>query len=275
MYFLYRHIRLDKNEPFYIGIGTARSNATNHVGYYGRAYSQANRNRYWRNIVSVTPYDVEILFETDDRKRIEDKEIEMISLYGRKDKGEGSLCNLNSGGVCGLDKSRDAINRQIATAKKNGTYDEMVRRISEYGKKSIRIGIDSHVRRDVYVYDLSGKYAGHYYTMTSFAIEYKSHSSYVSRRIDSFKPIKGVYVFSKYMGDLIDNSGFISYDFSKIARHAVVKKSITVLDKETLEIIEFKAIVDAAIYYGIKKESLYSKLKRGSLEFKRFKVIVK
>ena len=51
MAILYRHIRLDKNEPFYIGIGKDEV----------RAFSNKSRNRYWRFIVGITDYEVDIL----------------------------------------------------------------------------------------------------------------------------------------------------------------------------------------------------------------------
>lgn len=42
MYFVYRHIRLDKNEPFYIGIGTSQGNCIS--SHYQRAYATRNRS---------------------------------------------------------------------------------------------------------------------------------------------------------------------------------------------------------------------------------------
>ena len=55
MTYVYRHIRLDKNEPFYIGIGTDLN--------YKRAYSKHSRNIYWQRVVNKTKYEVEILFD--------------------------------------------------------------------------------------------------------------------------------------------------------------------------------------------------------------------
>ena len=52
-YLVYRHIRLDKNEVFYIGIG----NDSN----YKRSKIKANRSVYWKNIVNKTFYEIEIL----------------------------------------------------------------------------------------------------------------------------------------------------------------------------------------------------------------------
>jgi hypothetical protein len=93
-HFLYRHIRVDKNEPFYIGIGVKKK-----LKYpYSRAYSKHDRNNIWKRIVFKTEYEVEILLESDDYEFIKEKEREFIKLYGRKDLKTGSLCNLTDGG---------------------------------------------------------------------------------------------------------------------------------------------------------------------------------
>lgn len=98
---LYRHIRLDKQEPFYIGIG----DKTN------RAYSLKNRNKYWKNIVNLQKglYNVEILIEDITWEEACIKEKEFIKLYGRSDLKQGPLCNLTDGGegVLGLKLSED------------------------------------------------------------------------------------------------------------------------------------------------------------------------
>ena len=48
---IYRHTRLDNNTVFYIGIGKEVK----------RAYSKKGRNNYWKNIVNLYEYEVEIL----------------------------------------------------------------------------------------------------------------------------------------------------------------------------------------------------------------------
>jgi len=100
-HYLYRHIRLDINQPFYIGIGTAtvkqQSSKTSKTRYR-RAYDSTNRNKYWKNIVNKFEYEVEILLESDDYEFIKQKEIEFIALYGRKDLTKGVLCNRTDGG---------------------------------------------------------------------------------------------------------------------------------------------------------------------------------
>jgi len=92
MAYVYRHIRLDNGQPFYIGIGA------DDKGKYIRANTKWSRNRYWQNIIKKTPYEVEIMFENEDVEVIKKKEIEFIKLYGRKDLGEGILINMTDGG---------------------------------------------------------------------------------------------------------------------------------------------------------------------------------
>lgn len=91
MPYVYRHIRLDKNQPFYIGIGLTEDN-------YKRAYSILNRNKYWRNIVNKTDYEIEIIYDDISIKDAYKKEKEFIKLYGRKDNKTGILVNMTDGG---------------------------------------------------------------------------------------------------------------------------------------------------------------------------------
>lgn len=90
MAYVYRHIRLDTNQPFYIGIGTD--------GTYKRANEKSRRSEYWKRIISKTEYDVEILFDNVSPEFAKQKEIEFIKLYGRVDTGTGILCNMTDGG---------------------------------------------------------------------------------------------------------------------------------------------------------------------------------
>lgn len=90
MAYVYRHIRLDKNEPFYIGIGSDMTNK--------RANEKARRSKFWKKIIAKTDYEVEILFDDISFEEAKVKEIEFIKLYGRKDLNTGCLVNLTDGG---------------------------------------------------------------------------------------------------------------------------------------------------------------------------------
>lgn len=100
-YYVYRHVRLDTNEVFYIGQGSKRNRITEYSNIntiYERAYSKRIRNEQWKNIINNTEYIVDILFESDNLNFIIEKEKEFITLYGRKNLNKGTLCNLTDGG---------------------------------------------------------------------------------------------------------------------------------------------------------------------------------
>jgi hypothetical protein len=84
---LYKHIRQDKNKPFYIGIGESES----------RAYETKGRTRAWKNIARKG-YDVEVLFKDLSWEEACEKEVEFIALYGRRDRKKGPLVNMTDGG---------------------------------------------------------------------------------------------------------------------------------------------------------------------------------
>lgn len=119
MAYVYRHIRLDKKEPFYIGIG---KDAT-----YKRAYqcSKTKRSEFWHNI-AIKGYEVEILMDNLTWEQACEKEIEFISIYGRKDLGQGTLVNLTNGGenppvLIGINNPMKRIeNRQKVANKRRG-----------------------------------------------------------------------------------------------------------------------------------------------------------
>ena len=77
MAYVYRHIRLDKNEVFYIGIGS------DDKGYYYRANSKNNKSRnfHWSSIYNKTSILVEIMLDDLSWEEACDKEKEFIALF--------------------------------------------------------------------------------------------------------------------------------------------------------------------------------------------------
>jgi hypothetical protein len=115
MAYVYRHIRLDKNEPFYIGIGSDSN--------YERSNSHKHRNRHWKHIVAQTPYEVEILLDNLTWNEACIKEIEFITIYGRVDLSKGPLVNMTDGGdgANNLSKeTRNAIGQKIRNNMERG-----------------------------------------------------------------------------------------------------------------------------------------------------------
>lgn len=114
MAYVYRHIRVDKNEPFYIGIGKT---PYRHIAKQGR-------NPIWKKIANKTEYKVEVLFENISWLEATKKEIEFISLYGRIDKGTGSLANMTDegDGNLGLIHSQEALAKISEASKGRASY---------------------------------------------------------------------------------------------------------------------------------------------------------
>lgn len=122
-WYVYCHIRLDKNEPFYIGIGNKKN--------YDRAY-QTNpdrRNEIWCKIFSKTKIEVEILFSDLTKEDASLKEKELIKKYGRIDLNEGTLCNMTDGGDGIWNCKRSDTTKKILSEQKKGNKNP------QYGKK--------------------------------------------------------------------------------------------------------------------------------------------
>ena len=121
MAYVYRHIRLDKNEPFYIGIGSDKT--------YKRANSNYGRNKIWNDIVAKTEYEVDILLDNIEWEYACQKEKEFIALYGKKNNNTGILANLTDGGdgVLGLqhsNKSKEKM-RLSSTGRTHSTQTKL------------------------------------------------------------------------------------------------------------------------------------------------------
>jgi hypothetical protein len=124
MAYVYRHIRIDKNEPFYIGIGSDMT--------YKRAREKSRRSNLWNKIIAKSDYDVEILLDDITFEEAKNKEIEFIKLYGRIDLGNGTLANLTDGG--------DGTPNRIFTPehKRKLSLSQIGKKISEEQKDKLR-----------------------------------------------------------------------------------------------------------------------------------------
>jgi hypothetical protein len=121
MYQVYRHVRLDKNEPFYIGIGKMSST-------YNRSIDK-RRNKIWQQIVSEinNKYEVEIIFENISYLQAIEKEKEFIKLYGKIINNSGTLANI-------LDCGGGMIKGYMSDENKNKLKIRMIN--NSYAKNS-------------------------------------------------------------------------------------------------------------------------------------------
>jgi hypothetical protein len=135
MAYLYRHIRLDKNEPFYIGIGSDNT--------YKRAYKKRGRSFRWKDIAYQVLYEVEILLDNLTWEEACSKEIEFIKLYGRADLNEGTLVNMTDGGEGTYGFKHTENNKQKIKIRLKGNKHNFGTKYSDKTKKhlsNIRIG---------------------------------------------------------------------------------------------------------------------------------------
>ena len=206
-HYLYRHIRLDKNEPFYIGIGTKSDRKhPNLKSEYRRAYETIRKeSSIWNKIINKTEYDVEILFESDNYDFIKEKEIEFIILYGRISKNTGCLANLTDGGdgsvgykpsqkqiekhrqfMLGRKQSKETILKRNKSRKGYKHTEETKRKMSKshkgkivekkHFKKLIEGGI-KHRSKPISQYDLNGKFIKNWPSATVAANKLGTHLS--------------------------------------------------------------------------------------------------
>jgi len=127
-YYIYRHIRPDKNEPFYIGIGKGR-----------RWRYITGRNEIWNRVFHKNNGIIlcEILMDNIDFSTAQKKEIEFIKMYGRIDLGTGTLANMTAGGEGANEMSpKSRMNISIKnTGKKRSDEFKSLRSLVRRGTK--------------------------------------------------------------------------------------------------------------------------------------------
>lgn len=121
IFYIYRHIRPDTGDVFYIGLGRYQKKWK-----YQRAHTTKNRNIYWQRIVDKCEghFIVNILLDNLTQTEAETKEKLFIMTYGRSDLGLGKLCNMTNGGEGVTELSQESRNKisDSRLGKKNPMY---------------------------------------------------------------------------------------------------------------------------------------------------------
>jgi hypothetical protein len=229
MHYLYRHIRLDKNEPFYISIGTKTNvKFKSFNSEYRRAFSKQRKDsKIWNLITSKTNYEVEILLESDDYDFIKQKEIEFISLYGRINTNTGTLSNMTDGGDGSLGK----------------VYNECT--INKLKIARIKRGAINNVK--LYQYDLTGKFIKEWSSI-------KEASLYCNVHISTLQKIATKNVNNNYCKGYYWNNVFKNTIEAKPYRLATFAK-IKMIDPLTNNIIKIFKSKEEALRFLEKKKA--------------------
>jgi len=116
MAIVYRHIRLDKDVVFYVGVGTRDY----------RAFETSRRSKLWKNINKKTDILVEILYKDISYENALELESFLIEEYGRIDLGNGNLANHNNGGGGSLGHKRsEDEKKRISEAQKGKKFSDI------------------------------------------------------------------------------------------------------------------------------------------------------
>lgn len=149
-YFVYAHYKEDSNEIFYVGIGK-RYNSHLHSKIYQRAYqcSPSCRNYLWIRCFNKHGRIVKILYDNLTEKECKEREIELISKFGRIIDRTGVLCNISGGGEGRFnDKSN---NKKVYVYNLQGTlintFSSCLEAAEYYGLNRVNIGMAANMKR--------------------------------------------------------------------------------------------------------------------------------
>lgn len=138
--YVYKHFNPQTGVCFYVGIGTGNG--------YARAYSSANRNRHWRNVVNKYGLPKVKFFAVkltkDEACKIE---IEQIRRHGRVCDG-GTLVNASLGGensLYGIPRTKEH-SEKIAAAQRGKIVSEITRQKQSAAKKGKKLSAE-HVEK--------------------------------------------------------------------------------------------------------------------------------
>jgi len=219
-YYLYRHIRIDNGQPFYIGIGSKiykqNKSFSTLKSEYSRAYTKYGRNIYWKRIINKTKYYVEIMIESNDYSFIKKKEIEFIYLYRKNQK----LSNLTDGGEGG--NGYKPTPETLSLMKLNN------------GMKG-KFGSLNHLSSEVYVYTIDGSFYKKYGSQRECSRELNLDRKNINLCIKGeVKKAFGYTFKNKFQG--------LKIKPIKVTR----SKAVKALDKNLNTIKEFSSVTEAA-----------------------------
>lgn len=264
-FYIYRHITLN-NTVFYIGKGTKnKQDVLNNT--YTRSSTKWGKTLYWKNIVKKYGYFIEIIVESDNEEFISLKEIEFIKLYGRRDLGLGTLCNLTNGGEgkSGYIPSKETIekNRLKNIGKKMPESFKIAAslrmlgnkyRINKPNSKETNIKNGELHKIKVYAYNLEGYFIKEFDSVKDAAKYFKKDASTISNCLkQKIKQINGFIL--KY--EKQNKVECLKYKIKKgvKVKHVQIKTNVITIFNSPKEASEKLNIKIKKIYHNLHGES--------------------
>lgn len=280
-YYLYRHVTTDTNEVFYIGRGKKNADDIKR-GYYSRSKDKC-RNKFWKSKTNKHKYRIEILLETDDFEFLCEKEVEFISLYGRRDLNRGTLVNLTDGGqdskfIGTYNRTIESIERmrakligrkmpegfglEVSKRMKGNIYRKGIRHSTEVQK----LITEKHFV-PIYAYNLKGEFVKSFESIVCAARELSVHPCTILQCLKGKQKQTKNYQFRYTFLPIIEE---VSYKIS-------VGEKILHINTLTGEENIFNSVRDAALNLKLPIKNIYhnlygeSKIVNKIHKFKRLK----
>lgn len=250
-YFVYQHTRLDKNEVFYIGIGTKTRPGKSKTSYK-RAYDKVaskGRNAHWLNIVAKTEYSIDIIFESDDYEEVKLKEIELIRFYGKRCDNGGTLVNLSDGGEGSTGFKFTEEQKQI---------------MSDHSWIKGKFGYENHLSKEVFVYNTNGEFIRSFGSQNQCSQELNVDISGIYQVLkNKIKQCNGYIFFSTFKGESIPK-------LENFGKNSTRKKKVAALNKDLTIFKEFDTVTEAAKFVNGQTSNISKACKNKSSTYKGY-----
>lgn len=249
-FYIYRHIRPDKNEVFYIGKGNNISSLN-----YSRKDWRHKRNNLWQKIVNKNNgvFISEIIFECETEEEVNRKEAEFILIYGRINIKTGTLANLTDGGdgCVGMKHSKETLAKLSISAKNRKTPNPFLgKKHSENTKKLLsKMRSDKPNKpKDKFINVNTGEVL---YGIVAAAKSINLNKTSLSRAIRNN--------YERNTTSIVRYKDFVSNKFQANKRRKRIKNRCKpVIDTVTNEV--FESVKDASLKYGLDVYTLRRRL---------------
>ena len=204
-----------------------------------------------------------IVFESESREEVCNKEIELILKYGRNDLGTGQLVNKTTGGEKTFKMSKYPVKSGVEKRRKNGTYDkcaEIARQRMLTNNPWKGKTHDGFNKKEVYQYEAStGNFIGKHKSIESAAKQMGFHSNKpISKCLSGENQTGGGYIwYYEYQGEKVDRIR------RGVAKHQL--KCVVELDEAGNIINEWECMIDAATSMGLTSSLFGQALKANRL----------
>lgn len=213
MAYVYKHIRKDNNQPFYIGVGGLKK-FDNYKRAFSKTVRDSARNKHWKNIVNLHDFTVEIISDNCTEKEAFIIEMYLIRWFGRSDLELGPLCNLTDGGEGNREMSSESREKISKAHKgKKVSKESIEKRVAQLRNRPLS---EEH-KRSISISNTGRKVTDEFRKKMSIINIGKHHSEETKKKLSEINTGKTLSYETriKYSKKVIDSSTGIIYNCSR------------------------------------------------------------